>query len=554
MTNFAAAAAWLETDPDPQTRRELEALIAHAKVGDEAAQQELADAFTGTLQFGTAGLRGPLGPGPNRMNRVVVTRAAAGLARYLNKLHPGGSAVVIGYDARHNSDVFARDTASVLTGAGIRAMVLPQPLPTPVLAFAIRHLGCAAGVMVTASHNPPRDNGYKVYLDAGSQIVPPADTEISALIAEVTALGDIAQLPQGDDWVTLGEDLLDAYVARTASLVAPTAHRDIKVVYTAMHGVGGVVVDRVMQAAGFSQPVPVTEQFTPNPDFPTVAFPNPEEPGALDLALATAQASAADIVIANDPDADRCAVAVPAQTESSNDGWRKLQGDEVGALLAWWMIHRGTAPGVFASSIVSCSLLKEIAESAGHDYQQTLTGFKWIARIPNLRFGYEEALGYCVDPDAVKDKDGVSAALLIAEMAAQLKSEGRTVQDVLDELALAHGLYVTEQVSIRVDDLLTISKIMQRLRSQTPTSVGGFPVTSFADLEQGVDGLPPTDGSRFELDSGSRIIVRPSGTEPKIKCYLQVVIPVTGGALDQARGLARERLDAIGADVRTWLE
>ena len=554
MTNFAAAAAWLETDPDPQTRRELEALIAHAKVGDEAAQQELADAFTGTLQFGTAGLRGPLGPGPNRMNRVVVTRAAAGLARYLNKLHPGGSAVVIGYDARHNSDVFARDTASVLTGAGIRAMVLPQPLPTPVLAFAIRHLGCAAGVMVTASHNPPRDNGYKVYLDAGSQIVPPADTEISALIAEVTALGDIAQLPQGDDWVTLGEDLLDAYVARTASLVAPTAHRDIKVVYTAMHGVGGVVVDRVMQAAGFSQPVPVTEQFTPNPDFPTVAFPNPEEPGALDLALDTAQASAADIVIANDPDADRCAVAVPAQTESSNDGWRKLQGDEVGALLAWWMIHRGTAPGVFASSIVSCSLLKEIAESAGHDYQQTLTGFKWIARIPNLRFGYEEALGYCVDPDAVKDKDGVSAALLIAEMAAQLKSEGRTVQDVLDELALAHGLYVTEQVSIRVDDLLTISKIMQRLRSQTPTSVGGFPVTSFADLEQGVDGLPPTDGLRFELDSGSRIIVRPSGTEPKIKCYLQVVIPVTGGALDQARGLARERLDAIGADVRTWLE
>ena len=554
MTNFAAAAAWLETDPDPQTRRELEALIAHAKVGDEAAQQELADAFTGTLQFGTAGLRGPLGPGPNRMNRVVVTRAAAGLARYLNKLHPGGSAVVIGYDARHNSDVFARDTASVLTGAGIRAMVLPQPLPTPVLAFAIRHLGCAAGVMVTASHNPPRDNGYKVYLDAGSQIVPPADTEISALIAEVTALGDIAPLPQGDDWVTLGEDLLDAYVARTASLVAPTAHRDIKVVYTAMHGVGGVVVDRVMQAAGFSQPVPVTEQFTPNPDFPTVAFPNPEEPGALDLALATAQASAADIVIANDPDADRCAVAVPAQTESSNDGWRKLQGDEVGALLAWWMIHRGTAPGVFASSIVSCSLLKEIAESAGHDYQQTLTGFKWIARIPNLRFGYEEALGYCVDPDAVKDKDGVSAALLIAEMAAQLKSEGRTVQDVLDELALAHGLYVTEQVSIRVDDLLTISKIMQRLRSQTPTSVGGFPVTSFADLEQGVDGLPPTDGLRFELDSGSRIIVRPSGTEPKIKCYLQVVIPVTGGALDQARGLARERLDAIGADVRTWLE
>lgn len=553
MIDFAAAAAWLEIDPDPQTRRELEALIAHAKVGDEIAQQELADAFDGTLQFGTAGLRGPLGPGPNRMNRVVVIRAAAGLARYLNNLHPSGGAVVIGYDARHNSDVFAHDTASVLTGAGISAMVLPQPLPTPVLAFAIRHLGCAAGVMVTASHNPPRDNGYKVYLDAGSQIVPPADSDISALIAEVTALGDIAQLPQGDDWVTLGEDLLDAYVARTASLVAPTAPRDIKVVYTAMHGVGGVVVDRVMQAAGFSQPVPVAEQFTPDPDFPTVAFPNPEEPGAMDLALATAKASAADIVIANDPDADRCAVAVPAPTESSTDGWRKLQGDEVGALLAWWMIRRGTAPGVFAQSIVSCSLLKEIAESAGHEYQQTLTGFKWIARIPSLRFGYEEALGYCVDPDAVKDKDGVSAALLIAEMAAQLKSEGRTVQNVLDELALAHGLYVTEQVSIRVDDLSIISNIMQRLRSETPTSVGGLAVTSFADFEQGVDGLPPADGLRFDLAFGSRIIVRPSGTEPKIKCYLQVVIPVTGGALDQARALARARLDAIGAAVRTWL-
>lgn len=320
-----------------------------------------------------------------------------------------------------------------------------------------------------------------------------------------------------------------------------------------MHGVGGVVVDRVMQAAGFSQPVPVAKQFTPDPDFPTVAFPNPEEPGAMDLALATAKVSAADIVIANDPDADRCAVAVPAPTESSTDGWRKLQGDEVGALLAWWMIRRGTAPGVFAQSIVSCSLLKEIAESAGHEYQQTLTGFKWIARIPSLRFGYEEALGYCVDPDAVKDKDGVSAALLISEMAAQLKSEGRTVQNVLDELALAHGLYVTEQVSIRVDDLSIISNIMQRLRSETPTSVGGLAVTSFADFEQGVDGLPPADGLRFDLAFGSRIIVRPSGTEPKIKCYLQVVIPVTGGALDQARALARARLDAIGAAVRTWL-
>lgn len=553
MIDFAAATAWLEIDPDPQTRRELEELIAQGKLGNAIAQQELADAFNGTLQFGTAGLRGPLGPGSNRMNRVVVIRAAAGLARYLNKLHPGGSAVVIGYDARHNSDVFAHDTAAIMMGAGISAMVLPRPLPTPVLAFAIRHLGCAAGVMVTASHNPPRDNGYKVYLDSGSQIVPPADTDISGCIAEVTATGGIEHLPQGDDWITLGDEVLAAYVARTAGLVSPAAPRGIKVVYTAMHGVGGTVVDRVMNEAGFAKSIPVAEQFAPDPDFPTVAFPNPEEPGAMDLALATARASAADIVIANDPDADRCAVAVPAPTENSTDGWRMLRGDEVGALLAWWMIQRGTAPGIFAQSMVSCSLLKAIAESAGHKYQQTLTGFKWIARIPELRFGYEEALGYCVDPDAVKDKDGVSAALLIAELAALLKSQGRSVQDVLDELALTHGLHVTEQVSIRVEDISIISNIMRRLRAEKPTTVGGFAVTSFADFEQGVDGLPPTDGLRFELEGGSRIIVRPSGTEPKIKCYLQVVIPVTAGALGSARELASGRLDAIGASVRSWL-
>jgi phosphomannomutase len=423
-----------------------------------------------------------------------------------------------------------------------------------VLAFAIRYLGCAAGVMVTASHNPPRDNGYKVYLGAGSQIVPPADTDISECIAAVSASGQISQLPQGDDWITLGDDVLDAYIARTAGLIAPTAHRDIKVVYTAMHGVGGIVVDRVMHAAGFAKPIPVIEQFTPDPDFPTVAFPNPEEPGAMDLALATARANSADIVIANDPDADRCAVAVPAPTENSSDGWRTLRGDEVGALLAWWMISRGVTPGVFAQSIVSCSLLKAIAESAGHQYQQTLTGFKWIARIPELRFGYEEALGYCVDPDAVKDKDGVSAALLIAEMAAHLKAAGRTVQDVLDELAMAHGLYVTEQVSVRVQDVTLISDIMCKLRGATPTAVGGFEVLEFDDFEQGVDGLPPTDGLRFMLEGDSRIIVRPSGTEPKIKCYLQVVIPVSPGTLEPARRTARDRLDAIGASVRSWLE
>ena len=540
------ARAWAAMDPDPKTRAQLEAMIA-----DPAQHDELDDCFRTRLEFGTAGLRGALGPGPNRMNRVVVMQAAAGLAAWLNQR--GGGAVVIGYDARHNSDVFAHDTAAVLTGAGISAMVLPEALPTPVLAFAIRYLGCAAGVMVTASHNPPQDNGYKVYVADGSQIVPPTDHEIAAEIERIAATIPVTDLPLGDEWDTLGPDVEQEYVRTAAMLVPATAPRDLRVVYTAMHGVGARVLTSVFAEAGFDVPIPVLDQIDPDPDFPTVAFPNPEEPGAIDRALETARAQNADVVIANDPDADRCAMAVPDR----HANWRMLRGDEVGALLAWWMVQRspGTKDQVFAQSIVSCSLLKAIAESNGFGYQQTLTGFKWIGRIPGLAYGYEEALGYCVDPAHVKDKDGITAALLLVEMAAALKTQQRTVHDVLDELARTYGLYATDQVSVRVNDLSRIGQVMSALRATPPSLIGGFPVTRFVDLESPESDLPPTDGLLFELEGQGRVIVRPSGTEPKVKCYLQTVVPVdsTADSLERAHQRARSNLEQIATDVRTWL-
>ena len=400
---LARARAWAAEDPDPQTRAELEALI------EAGVSEDLEDRFDGTLEFGTAGLRGALGAGSNRMNRVVVTRAAAGLAAYLkDNGAPREASVVIGYDARHNSDVFARDTAEVMTGAGLRALVLPRPLPTPLLAFAIRELGCVAGVMVTASHNPPQDNGYKVYLGDGSQIVPPADAEIAARIA---AVGPLADVPRGDPGKVLAEDIVDRYLDTVAGLAAD-GPRDLRLVYTPLHGVGGTSVLQVLETAGFDAPAVVSQQEQPDPDFPTVAFPNPEEPGAMDLAMALAAERDVDLVVANDPDADRCAAAVP-----DAHGWRMLRGDEVGALLGHHLLSSGKQ-GTYACSIVSSSLLGKLAAAAGQPYAETLTGFKWISRVEGLAFGYEEALGYCVDPEHVKDKDGVSALLLLCELAA----------------------------------------------------------------------------------------------------------------------------------------
>ncbi|MFF1360826.1 phospho-sugar mutase [Streptomyces sp. NPDC058297] len=535
---LARAEAWLAEDPDPETREEL------AKLIESADTPALAERFAGTLQFGTAGLRGELGAGPMRMNRSVVIRAAAGLAAYLKSKGEAGGLVVVGYDARHKSADFARDTAAVMTGAGLRAAVLPRPLPTPVLAFAIRHLGAVAGVEVTASHNPPRDNGYKVYLGDGSQIVPPADAEIAAEIDAIRSLHDVPRPDAG--WETLGEDVLEAYLARTDAVLAPDSPRTARTVYTAMHGVGKDTLLAAFARAGFPEPTLVTEQADPDPDFPTVAFPNPEEPGAMDLAFATARAAAPDLIIANDPDADRCAVAV-----KTNDDWRMLRGDEVGALLAAHLVARG-ARGVFAESIVSSSLLGRIAEAAGLPYEETLTGFKWIARVDGLRYGYEEALGYCVDPEGVRDKDGITAALLVTELASTLKEQGRTLLDALDDLAVAHGLHATDQLSVRVEDLSIIAKAMTTLRETPPSELAGLPVVQAEDLTHGTSTLPPTDGLRYTLDGEyrARVIVRPSGTEPKLKCYLEAVIPVEAPSdLTAARAEGTRVLNAIKQDL-----
>ncbi|MGC9438718.1 phospho-sugar mutase [Streptomyces sp. WG5] len=537
---LARARAWLAEDPDADTRAELAELI------DAEDHAELTARFSGTLQFGTAGLRGELGAGPMRMNRAVVVRAAAGLAAYLKKQGAAqgdddAGLVVVGYDARHKSEDFARDTAAVITGAGLRAAVLPRPLPTPVLAFAVRHLGAVAGVEVTASHNPPRDNGYKVYLGDGSQIVPPADAEIAAEIDAVRSLDDVPRPEAG--WQILDDSVLDAYLARTDAVLSEGSPRTARTVYTAMHGVGKDTLLAAFARAGFPEPVLVAEQAEPDPDFPTVAFPNPEEPGAMDLAFAKARETGPDLVIANDPDADRLAVAVKDGAD-----WRMLRGDEVGALLAAHLVGRG-ARGTFAESIVSSSLLGRIAGKAGLPYEETLTGFKWIARVEGLRYGYEEALGYCVDPEGVRDKDGISAALLITELASALKETGRTLPGLLDDLAVEHGLHATDQLSVRVEDLSVIAAAMRRLREQPPALLAGLPVTKAEDLSRGTDTLPPTDGLRYTLD-GARVIVRPSGTEPKLKCYLEVVVPVTAHAdLPGARATAADLLAALKRDL-----
>ncbi|MFF2626442.1 phospho-sugar mutase [Kitasatospora griseola] len=548
------ARAWLAEDPDPQTREELSALLAAAEGPEVEAEERiawsrLAERFSGRLQFGTAGLRGELGAGPMRMNRAVVIRAAAGLAGYVRKHPELGDLVVIGYDARHKSYDFARDTAAVVVGAGLRAALLPRPLPTPVLAYAIRHLGAAAGVVVTASHNPPQDNGYKVYLGDGSQIVPPADADIAA---EIDALGALADVPRATEgWEVLGEDVLDAYLDRAAAVLDADGPRGLTTVYTPLHGVGRDVLLAAFERAGFPAPTVVAEQAEPDPDFPTVAFPNPEEPGAMDLAFATARAARPDLVIANDPDADRCAVAVP----TADGDWRMLRGDEVGALLGAALAAKG-ASGVFATTIVSSTLLGKIAAAAGLGYAETLTGFKWISRADGIRYGYEEALGYCVDPDGVRDKDGITAALQMAELAAGLKRDGRTLADLLDDLALAHGLHATDQLSVRVDDLSVIAEAMRTLRDKPPVELAGLAVARADDLTAGTPDLPPTDGLRYVLTGpavgSARIVVRPSGTEPKLKCYLEAVLPVAAREdLPAAREQAHALLTALKQDLAT---
>ncbi len=506
---------WIAEDPDPTTRSQLQEML------DSGDETSLRSCFAGFLEFGTAGLRGPLGPGPSRMNRAVVTKTAAGLAIYMKR--NGLKSVVIGRDARYGSEDFTRDTAEIMQGAGFEVFVLPRPLPTPVLAYAVRNLKCDVGIMVTASHNPPQDNGYKVYLGGtvggvryeGSQIISPADSEISADIAAVPALNTLVR-SQG--WTILDESHIDAYVSATSRLA--TKPGTLRIVYTAMHGVGTETLEKVFKAAGFPAPILVSEQAQPDPDFPTVKFPNPEEPGAIDLSLVKAREVSADLVIANDPDADRCAAAI-----KDRDGqWRMLRGDEVGALLGEYMARKAPNKEVMlANSIVSSSILSKIAQHYGLPFKETLTGFKWLAKIPNLWFGYEEALGYAVDSKSVNDKDGISAALVLAQLATDLKAEGKTLVDLLDEIWDRHGYHGTKQISVRTTNVAQIDAILSKFRNSTPTTIGQFSLTAFDDLEKPQDGLPPTNGVRIRLMDNIRIIVRPSGTEPKIKCYIEVI-------------------------------
>jgi phosphomannomutase len=510
---LAEVKAWIADDPDPVTAAHLQALL---DAGDEAA---LAPLFSGFLQFGTAGLRGAIGAGPSRMNRAVVGRTAAGLALYMKQR--GMKSVVIGRDARHGSEDYTFESAEILSGAGMDVFILPRPLPTPVLAFATSHLKCDIGIMVTASHNPPQDNGYKVYIGpkadgieyASSQIINPTDGFIAKDIASITSL---KALPRGDKWTILGEEVISEYIARTITL-APRPG-DIKVVYTAMHGVGTEVIQRVFNHAGFATLILVDEQCTPDPDFPTVAFPNPEEPGAIDLALAKARDFGADLVIANDPDADRCAAAI----NDPKVGWRMLRGDELGVIFGEW-IARTQPSGTMGNSIVSSSALRKIAAHYGVDFKEVLTGFKWLAKIEDLAYGYEEAIGYAVDSETVNDKDGISAALFLAQIAMDLKRDGLTLSDFLDEIWSRHGFHGTEQISIRVSDMGAITRLLASLRSNPPQEIAGRAVSTIDDLAAPTDDLPPTDGLRIWLDGGIRIIVRPSGTEAKMKCYIEVI-------------------------------
>lgn len=518
--------AWIEDEVDPGAATELQALLDADDFG------ALAERFSGALTFGTAGLRGPLRAGPNGMNRAVVRRTAAGVAGWLKDHGHLGEPVVIGYDGRHGSHEFAHDSAAIFAAAGFDARVLPRLLPTPVLAFAVQHLHAAAGVMVTASHNPPQDNGYKVYAADGAQIVPPTDTEIEAAIG---AVGPTHEIALDASVVTeLDDSIVAAYVEAVVALIEP-GERDVRIVHTAMHGVGTEVVRRVFAAAGFAAPIAVAQQELPDADFPTVAFPNPEEPGALDLAMALARARDADLIIANDPDADRCAVAVPWP-----DGrWRMLRGDQVGVLLADSLLRKGVR-GTYATTIVSSTMLRAMAGRHGVPYAETLTGFKWISRAaPDLVYGYEEALGYAVAPDLVRDKDGVSAALLVAELAADLKARGSSLRQRLEELAAEYGRYVTDQVAVRVEDLSIIDDTMARLRANPPTSLLGAPVT-VTDLR------PDADVVRLTW-TGGRVVVRPSGTEPKLKAYLEVVVP------DGSADTAATRIATLRSEISALL-
>lgn len=539
---------WLAQDPDPATVIALERLRRAAGAGDPSALSELTAAFQGRLEFGTAGLRGPMGPGPARMNRVVVGQAAAGLAAYLKGQGHSDRRVIVGYDARHNSDVFARDTAEILAGAGLRPLLCRHPLPTPVVAFGIKHFDCVAGVVVTASHNPAQDNGYKVYLADGSQIIPPADAAISAHIDDI-AHRPFAAIVRSTNYPLIDDELTDAYAARAASLIPDRAvaagRRTLRWVYTAFHGVGAAMMARVAQSVGFLPAITVEAQIRPDPAFPTLPFPNPEEPGAIDMALTLARHENVDLVIAHDPDADRCAVAAVI-----DDHWRMLTGDELGALLADDALRRGVQ-GTFACSIVSGTQLAEIAAAYGQPFAVTLTGFKWIGRVPELAFGYEEAIGYCTDPTAVPDKDGITTAVRVLNLAAELAAQGSSIAKRLDEIAARFGVQLTDHLALRTDDPATIARIMSRLRAHPPAQLVGQNAECI-DYSLGWSSLPATEALAF-VGTSTRVVVRPSGTEPKLKCYLQVTRPPSED-LATARTDAEAELVRLRDEVHNFLQ
>lgn len=528
------ALAWLNQDPDPETRAELQALL------DNTDLDGLTSRFHTRLEFGTAGLRGELGAGPNRMNRVLVAQTAAGLGNYLLSQNKTAS-VVIGFDGRVNSDVFAKDSAEVLAGMGIEVLLLDQMGPTPLVSYATRALGMSAGIMVTASHNPPRDNGYKVYLGGdfnGSQIISPVDNQIAAEIAKIAETQTFDSLKKSSEYKLIGEEIRAAYLKSALKAGGKSDGTPLKIVYTPMHGVGWSSIESLFESAGSEKLIPVPEQVVPDGSFPTVAFPNPEEKGALDLAMALAQSQDADLIIANDPDADRVAVALP-----TTDGWQRLTGDQVGLILADEIASKATT-GTLACSIVSSSVLAKVAAHSGLEFKATLTGFKWISKVPNLIFGYEEALGYCIDPEQVADKDGVSAALMLANVARREKAKGRTLWDLLNELGQRYGFYATGQISIRVSDISIIGKAMQSIRTSPPKELAGLE-TTFSDMSLGSKDLMPTDGLRFDLADGRRVIIRPSGTEPKLKCYLE--------AVSDSKESAQALLDALEQSCRELL-
>ena len=585
----AQVRAWMADDPDERDRAELASLLREASEPDayesaRSAAAEIADRFAGRLEFGTAGLRGAVGAGPNRMNRAVVRGTTAALAGWLLYVDPNAAdnGVVIGCDARHRSDEFADEAAAVLAGAGIRVHLLPKRQPTPLLAYAVRHLHAAAGIMITASHNPPADNGYKLYLKDGAQIVPPADLEIEAAIRSLGPLSDVRVAAPGDRLIlSCGDEVAGAYLDAICALSpAPKGAAWLRYIYTPLHGVAGDLALRAFDRAGFPPPDVVEAQAHPDPDFRTVAFPNPEEPGALDLALAQARRSGADLVLANDPDGDRLAVAVP--DDSAPGGWRMLTGDQVGSLLGAYLLGIESAPStgahaapvsftdsltsagptapdrkqpLVATTIVSSTMLSKIASAAGAGYAETLTGFKWIARAGDLRpenrfiFGYEEALGYTIGT-TVRDKDGIGAALAVLSLAARARSGGESLLEAYDALEVAHGVHLTEQLTVPTT---TPVHVMSRLRVTAPTELADQPIASMTDFTGGTAGLPSADVLRYRLH-GARVVIRPSGTEPKIKAYLEVAEPVIGGRLAEARRAARARMDPLREAVRELLD